>query len=61
MNKDNNNTLAKKKKKAIGTNVKLPEKEISKQEKRVAIINYYSKFSEESMTRKEQVSLIFVG
>ena len=55
MNKDNNNTLAKKKKKGIGTTVKLPEKEISKQEKRVAIINYYSKLSEESMTRKEQV------
>ena len=62
MTKHNNNTLAKKKKKAFGTNVKLPEKETSKQEKRVAIIiNYYSKLSEESMTKKEQVSLIFVG
>ena len=65
MTKHNNNTLAKKKKekkKAIGTNVKLPEKETRKQEKRVAIItNYYSKLSEESMTRKEQISLIFVG
>lgn len=61
MTKYNNNTLVKKKK-AIGTNMKLPEKEISKQEKRVAIIiNYYSKISEESMTRKEQVSFIFVG
>ena len=60
MTKHNNNILAKKK--AFGTNVKLPEKETSKQEKRVAIIiNYYSKLSEESMTRKEQVSLIFVG
>lgn len=62
MTKYNNNTLVKKKKKAIGTNMKLPKKEISKQEKRVAIIiNYYSKISEESMTRKEQVSFIFVG
>lgn len=62
MTKYNNNTLVKKKKKATGTNMKLPKKEISKQEKRVAIIiNYYSKISEESMTRKEQVSFIFVG